>query len=78
MKPKTAIYKATVKSQFGDFVFAVDSTEYDAKYDIMTVAMKEFAVPAAMLKVGDVTKSTRKLVANMHQIKLTDWAWVQK
>lgn len=77
----TKIFKATVTSAFGEFLFAVDSTEFDAKSDILTAALSEFNCPAGMIRVKDIAKSNRRIVKNMCPVKNAQvngkqWAWV--
>ena len=54
---KLNIYKATVKTAFGSFVVAVESTVNDARSDIFTASLTAFHCSAGMLKVGDVHKN---------------------
>ena len=84
MSDKIRVYKAIVKTPYGDLLFAVFSTEYDAKQDIMTAAQYDSKSHFGMLQVGQVTKSTRKLLKSMRPVRGTGsktakyWAYVKK
>ncbi len=79
---KLAIYKATITSPFGKFVIAVESNAYDAKQDMRTAALTELRCHNGLLRIGDVTKSSRQLIKNMDAIKSCGveigWSWIKK
>lgn len=80
---KTTIYKAQISTPFGELTFAVDSTEFDAKTDLLSAAIAEINCPPGMLRVKDISKSNRRILVNMTPVKKARsnddyWAWVQK
>ena len=77
---RTAIYRANVQSPQGHFTFAVDSTETDARLDIITAAQAEFRCHVGMLRVDEPVKSNRRLIASMWPVRKCQlsgnrWAW---
>lgn len=76
----TAIYRANVKTPYGSFTFAVDSTAQDARTDVITAAQAEFGCHIGMLRIDEPVKSNRRLVAQMWPVKkctsaTAQWAW---
>ncbi len=41
MPQKLSIYKAQISSPFGVFLFAVESTEFDARGDLLTAVVSD-------------------------------------
>ena len=79
----TRIYRAQVLAPFGLFTIAVDSTEYDARVDLMTAAITEFSCSAGMVSIKNVSRSNRRIIANMHPITKAQsngqtWAWINR
>jgi hypothetical protein len=75
---KLAIFKATVTSPFGKFVVAVESNSYDARTDIRTAALSELRCNTGLLRIGDITKSSRRILQSMDDVRLCEWAWIRK
>ena len=76
---KTAIYTAEVISPFGSFIFAVDSTEYDAKSDVRTAAGGELRVHQGLLTVKNLKKSNRTVLKKMWPARgCQEWAWLRR
>lgn len=79
----TAIYKATASTPYREFQVAVDSTEYDASSDIFSAVLSQFNFSAGMLRVKNISKSNRRIIASMEPVKNTRtndgyWAWIKK
>lgn len=80
---KTKIYKAQIIAPFGSFIIAVDSTEHDARTDIITAALTEFNCPVGMIRIKGITSSNRHLINNMFpidkaQVNNQIWGWIRK
>lgn len=63
------VFKATVSTSFGKLIFAVLSTEHDAKRDILTAVQTETKNPFGLFRVGEVKKSSRKILSSMSPVK---------
>jgi len=79
---KLAIYKSVITSPFGKFLIAVESNSYDARQDMRTAALTELRCHNGLLRIGDVTKSSRQLIKSMDAIKSCGieigWSWIKK
>ena len=75
---KTAIYKAEISTPYGRFIVAVDTIESGAKSDIISAFISDSKCHVGQIRVGEIKKSSRKLVADKQLVKGTNWAWIMR
>lgn len=84
MEMTTSIFKANVSTPYGLFLVAVDSTEYNAKSDIIAAVQSDLPSHIGHIRVDKVKKSNRRIISGMdklskcHNYQVGQWAWIRK
>lgn len=77
------IYIANVHTATGEYTFAALTTAEDAAYDLRTVVMTATGYPAGAIRTNNVSRSNRRILANMVPVKKCvvdgqQWGWMKK
>ena len=80
---KTGIYKAQISSPFGIWLFAVESTEFDARGDLLTAVVSAMNCHFGLIRIKKIHRSNRRIIAAMTPVKKAQyygkhWAWMKR